>query len=85
MAQSKIEGLFAFHDGPMQKNLKVKVYIPQLFFLLISKGLPYCTSKKMLWNLFSGPIFAFFGQKKLLKWVADFLAENIRFFVSLIN
>ena len=28
MAHSRIEGLFVFHKGPIQKIFKVKVFIP---------------------------------------------------------
>ena len=98
MAHSRIEGLFVFHEGPIQKFFKVKVFIPWLFFSVHERGFTQQYKQKkrsetffLAWFLAffaeKMPFFAIFyvARKKLLKRGADFLAENTRFFVSLIN
>ena len=98
MAHSRIEGLFVFHEGPIQKIFKVKVFIPWLFFSVHKRGIAQLyKQKKRSETFFLAWFLAFFAEKmlffcrflccakKLLKSVADFLAENTRFFVSLIN
>ena len=97
-AHSRIEGLFVFHEGPIQKFFKVKVFIPWLFFSVHKRRFAQLYKQKkgsetffLAWFLvFFAEKMLFFAifyvaRKKLLKRGDDFLAENIRFFVNPIN